>query len=429
MTVQQSGIVIRRYWDIPFPSDAEVTESAALEELDALLTETVRMHLVSDVPLGVFLSGGLDSSSLVAMMRRTNVEGVQTFSIGYDAPESELKMADIVAAHCRTDHNFLHLTPVLFRDRLPDAVWHMDEPVVDAPSIPLYCLAEFARKKVTVALSGEGADEIFGGYPTYSRMLLLDQLNRLPLLRLAGRLQSLLPFGKLRKNLSMLGMPLEARYRTSVVFSIEEVRRLLPDTTAHEDPYGELARIHARCTNRDSLSRMSYVDLQTWMPDDLLLKADRMTMAHGLELRVPFLDHVLVEFAARLPAKLKIRGTTQKYLLKRLVGPMLPPAVVHQSKRGFSMPTKAWFRSSLQGFVRETLLGDSPCLDYFPAKEIERILQSHTHRDRSSQIYALLVFDQWVRTFIRGRSARTAAIGGTLAAWLPSLTTFLFAAA
>jgi len=282
----------------------------------------------------------------------------------------------------------------------------MDEPVADPPAIPLYCLSELASQKVTVALSGEGADEIFGGYPTYSRMLLFDHLNRLPLTGAAGRaFARWAPAGKLRKNGAMLGQPLESRYRTALIFSVEEIGRLRPGELMNDDPYGALDRVHSRCKHLDSLGRMSYIDLNTWMPSDLFLKADRLSMAYSLELRVPFLDHKLVEFAATLPVSLKIRRAVNKYLLKRLMKPFLPSKIIRRAKRGFSIPTKDWFRNGLAGFARERLLSsDSLCSAFFSQKEIAAVFHAHRYRDCGDQIYALLVFDEWHRLFVKSNT-------------------------
>jgi asparagine synthase (glutamine-hydrolysing) len=336
---------------------------------------------------------------------RLGRRNVQTFSVGYDSPESELDYARTVAAHCKTEHHEVLLTASDFRDRLPNVVWHMDEPLADAPSIPLLSLSEFARTKVTVALSGEGADEVFGGYPTYNRMLAIDTVNHLPGMRILGHaFRKLAPPGKLRKNGSMLGRPLKSRYRTATIFSLDEVARLMPYETRLDDPNRSLAQAHEKCRHLDSLARMSYVDFKTWMPSDLLLKADRMTMARGLELRVPFLDHKLVEFAAKLPVNLKIRYATNKYILKRLMEPHLPSCIIRRAKRGFSMPTATWLRNDLAGFARETLLAcDGPTSAFFPRQEITRLLEAHQRRDCGDQIFALLVFDQWFRIFFKDR--------------------------
>ncbi len=407
ITVSRSGAEIRRYWDMPLDGPVPMSEESALEQLGSLIEETVRMHLVSDVPLGAFLSGGVDSSAVVALMSRVGVKRIKTFSIGYDSAESELEYARIVADHCRTDHYPLRLTPADFRDFLPKIVWHMDEPVADAPSIPLYFLAQFARQQVTVALSGEGSDEIFSGYPIYNTMLAMD--TPLPLSRGVGAAAArLLPAGKLRKYADLFGRPLEQRYGgVSRIFPRENIQRLLHGQAA-SDPFGAIRNTYQRCRSVPSLLRMSYVDLTTWLPDDLLVKADRMSMANSLELRVPFLDHRMVEFAARLPLNLKIRRRVNKYLLKRYLGPLLPAGIIHRAKKGFPVPKKAWFRGDLAGFARETLLqSGGAARQFFQKSELEYVLAAHQRRDCSDQIYALLVFNEWHRAFVRPEARRT----------------------
>jgi asparagine synthase (glutamine-hydrolysing) len=399
IVVQPPNHRIKSYWEMPLDGPSPVNERDALEEFGNLIQETLRLHLISDVPLGAFLSGGIDSSSVVALMRRVGVQDIETFSIGYDSTESELGYAKLVADRYHTDHYELRLTPSGFRDILPKIVWHMDEPVADAPSIPLYYLSQFARQRVTVALSGEGSDEIFSGYNIYNIMLAFEKANRIPFARAAGALAE----RRARKYGSMLGQPLESRYGgVSRIFPLHAVSRLLSLRTSAADPHGSLAAAYARCRRLPALLRMSYIDLTTWLPDDLLVKADRMSMANSLELRVPFLDHKVVEFASRLPLDLRIRGKVNKYLLKRFMTPYLPPEIVHREKKGFPVPKKTWFRTDLAGFARETLLAtEGASRQFFPAREIEGILRAHQRRDCSDQIYALLVFDEWYRAFSR----------------------------
>ena len=398
--VGRGSVRVSRYWDAPMEVTSPVVKQSKIEELEALLDEVIRLHLISDVPLGAFLSGGLDSSMVVAMMAKVGAREIKTFSIGYDSPESELDYSRVVARHFHTDHHELHLTPEAFREWLPKMVWHMDEPVGDEASIPLYYLSQFARREVTVALSGEGSDEIFGGYPTYRTMLAYEAANRIPGARIAGTLLSrMLAEGKGKKYASMLGEPLESRYGgVSRVFSRDELPRLLAGFTGQ---HIGAATVHERVQHATPLNRMSYVDLNTWLPDDLLVKADRMSMAASLELRVPFLDHRLVEFASRLPTNLKVRWNTGKYLLKRCADPLLPREIVHRSKKGFPVPARSWLARELSAFARETLLASgSGANRFFARREIESVLATHSHRDRTGQIYALLVFDQWYRTFV-----------------------------
>ena len=401
--VTEHGFHVKRYWDAPLEEDTKTGEAEAIERTGALLEEVVRMHLVADVPLGAFLSGGLDSSCVVGLMAKLGVRDIKTFSIGYDSPESELDYARIVADHFHTDHHELRLTPVAFRDILPKIVWHMDEPVGDTASIPLYYLAQFAREKVTVALSGEGSDEIFAGYPIYNRMLGFESANRIPLAGVAGRvLSAVAGDNKIRKYADMLGRPLEWRYGgVGGLFSPAQARRLL---LLNDQPLDGVAAAYQRCRSLPALGRMSYIDLETWLPDDLLVKADRMTMASSLELRVPFLDHRLVEFAIRLPRRLRLRGGVTKYLLKKWAERLLPRKIVYRPKKGFPVPTKAWFRGDLAGYARETLLAaGSASRRFFSAAEIEHLLEAHRLEDRSEQIYSLLVFDHWLRQFASAR--------------------------
>ena len=400
VTVTEKGFQVKRYWDVPIGSETPMSEAEAIERTGALLEEAVRMHLVSDVPLGVFLSGGLDSSCVVGLMSKLGVADIKTFSIGYDSTESELDYAKIVAEHFHTDHHELHLTSEAFRDVLPKIVWYMDEPVGDPASIPLYYLAQFARQKVTVALSGEGSDEIFAGYPIYNRMLAFESLNRVPMAGLAGWcLSTFAGDTKLRKYANMLGKPLEWRYGgVGGLFSQVQAERL---RLANEPALDGVTDVYSRCRGLAPLSRMSYVDLKTWLPDDLLVKADRMTMANSLELRVPFLDHRIVEFAASLPRELRLRGGVTKYLVKKWAESLLPRKIIYRTKKGFPVPTKSWFRTDLSGYAREILLSsDSPSRQFFSPAEIELLFQAHRREDRSEQIYSLLVFHHWYRQFV-----------------------------
>jgi asparagine synthase (glutamine-hydrolysing) len=417
VTVDASGARILRYWDIPLVAPHDRSESEALEEFKPLLDDIIRRHLVSDVPVGVFLSGGLDSSSIVALMSQLNLNGYKAFSIGYDSRESELEYARVVAEHCGAEYHEIRLTPLEFRDNLTNVAWHMDEPVADAPAVALYCLSKYARREVTVALAGDGADEVFGGYPAYNRMLMLDHINQVPFARLAGRVfETFAPAGKIRKNGAMLGQPLESRYRAAVIFPLEEIAELLPGQNSLEDPYRSFAQTYARSRDLPTLARMSYVDLTTWMPDALLLKTDRMSMAHSLELRVPFLDHKLVEWCATLPANLKIRRGINKYMLKAATKSLLPRRILNRPKQGFPIPIKTWFRGALNDFVRDKLLASNgPCLSFFPRREISRVLDAHSRRDCGDQIYALLMFDEWYSSFFKdpGLHRKSAAVRGT----------------
>ena len=401
ISVTESGVEVKRYWEVPLEQPSNIGEPEALEQAGALLEEALRMHLVADVPLGAFLSGGIDSSCVVGLMAKLGVSDIKTFSIGYDSAESELDYARIVANHFHTDHHELRLTPVAFRDILPRIVWYMDEPVGDTASIPLYFLSEFARRKVTVALSGEGSDELFGGYPIYRRMLGYETVNRLPFIRAAGNvLGKVAGDTKVGKYADMLGRPLEWRYGgVGGLFSGAQAARLYPDGDFQRD---SVATAYEKCAHLPPLSRMSYIDLKTWLPDDLLVKADRMTMAHSLELRVPFLDHHLVEFAARLPRELKVRGNITKYLLKKWAEPLLPREISIAPKKDFRFRPNPGFAAILPASPAKRCWPTAALpRQFFSRTEIEQLLEIHQRENRSEQIYSLLVFEVWHNQFLR----------------------------
>jgi asparagine synthase (glutamine-hydrolysing) len=241
---------------------------------------------------------------------------------------------------------------------------------------------------------------MFGGYPIYRRMLAFDRLNQIPGVCSLGRIVAAIAGDtKIRKYSNMLGQPLEKRYGgVGGLFSQEQAQRMFARMPS---AYDGVAAAYARHACAGSFARMSYIDHTTWLPDDLLVKADRMTMAHSLELRVPFLDHVLVEFAASLPQTLKLRNNTSKYLLKRWAERLLPKTIIYRTKKGFPVPTKTWFRQDLSGFLREVFFAaDGVCRQYFNRRELESLLRSHEMEDRSEQIYSLLVLDSWHRQFV-----------------------------
>lgn len=403
LTVRDGKVEARHYWQLPLEAPRRIGLNEALEEFDSLIGETMRQHLIADVPLGSFLSGGLDSSAVVAFMARQGVEKIKTFSIGYDSPESELPYARRVARHYGTDHHELVLTPGEFQEQLPKILWHMDEPIADEAALPLYHVARLARQSVTVALSGEGSDEVFSGYPIYRIHLALEKLNRVPLAGAAGAaLAAVAGESKLRKYARLLGRPLEERYGgVSTALSSGQVSALLrarADGVLSRQP---LREGYALAAGLPALARMGLIDITTWLPDNLLVKADRMSMANSLELRVPFLDHKVVEFGFALPPELKMSGGVGKFLLKKYVEPMLPREIIYRPKKGFPVPTSSWFAGKLAGWVRETLTSaGGPCDSLFERGAVEEILSRHGRSDQSAQLYSLLVFSLWYRRVV-----------------------------
>jgi len=401
---RDGGVHIRRYWDLPLDAETEAPESAE-RRFRELLEECVDVHLVSDVPLGVFLSGGVDSTVVAGLMART-ADAVRTFSVGYpDAPDSdETAYARLAAERFGTVHHELRLSSSGFWDFLPRMAWALDEPVADAASAPLYFLAKFARRSVTVVLSGEGADEMLAGYGIYRRMLWLERMRRLaPMPRLSPAFIG----GKAARYLRWAAQPLAARYRgVSSVFGDRERDRVLAPAWRGRDDGDVGAEYFARTEGLHPLQRMLYFDVKVWLPDDLLVKADKMTMAASMELRVPFLDHVLMEWAWRLPPGLKLNGGTGKYLLRRAAADLLPPAIATRPKRGFAIPVQQWLREGLAVEARRLLVEEGEHRRFFDLTQVESLLAQHRRggTDANEQLFALVMFALWHRTFIEART-------------------------
>jgi asparagine synthase (glutamine-hydrolysing) len=431
MTVDENGMTIRKYWDLPFVRQADNSQSALrttasreteqgiVEDFRCLLEESVRLRLISEVPLGVFLSGGLDSSSMLALMSKiTGGERIKTFSVGYEASgpaEAEIEAANEfsfareAAAHFGADHHEFQMTARDFRNAIPTMVWHLDEPMADPTCIPLYFISKLARNYITVVLSGEGADETMAGYTLYRKILALDKMRSSvgPLAPVFSALSSL-PLGdRMRGYLRRAGAKIEDHYRGVVKGIPLETRIALTgvdrvrNSNKHLD---EIFEAYFSVAGEVSpLNKMLHVDSKVWLPEDLLLKADKMTMATAVELRVPFLDHKLVEYTAALPDDMKVRDFQGKWILRRVMRTELPPSILHRTKKGFPMPAHAWFRFELRDFVRDTLLAsDSACRRFFSAQGIEEIvnLQEKGRFSGFQEVWSLVVFEFWHKQFI-----------------------------
>jgi len=410
------GVRTTKYWDIDYPDPEPRTPEYLLERFRDLLEESVRLRLLSEVPLGVFLSGGLDSSAILATMSKiAGGDRVKTFSVGYEASGAEEEAAnEFEYARLATDafaceHHEYRLDAKNFAEFVPDLVRYLDEPLADPSCIPLYFISKLAREHITVVLSGEGADEILAGYGIYGRMLALDRIYRGSgaLGRLAPWIARLTPSERLRHYVRMCGQPLETRYRgVSRGFSAEGKLRLVGEDRMEQSErrLQEIFGGYFKTVEKASpLDQMLYVDAKVWLPDDILIKADKMTMANGLELRVPFLDHKLVEFAATLPNASKIHGKGGKTLLRSAMRGVLPDAIIDRPKKGFPIPIRSWLRTSLRQFTRDQLLArDSACSRYVDRAETARLVQEHEQGrvDRSQEIWTLLVFEFWRRHFI-----------------------------
>jgi len=412
LVAERGEVAITPYWDLVFSTPAEGNWRDWIERFEAKAREAVRMRLMSEVPLGAFLSGGIDSSLVVAFMSGMNDRPVETFSVGYkDKPHiNEFPYARQVAERYRCKHRELELEPAEFGEFIPRMVWHLDEPVADAACLPLFVLSQLTREHVTVILSGEGADEMLAGYILFQKMLFIERLRRVPglggALALAGRF---VPDGKLHRYLAQAGKPLERRYRgVSTAFTDEQLRALRPSHRAREGLVESFAQsVFDRVSGQHPLNRMLYFDARVYLPGDLLIKADKMTMAWSLELRVPFLDHELLELAAGMPVEAKLEGRTTKRIVREIASSLLPRDVLERPKRGFPVPIEEWFAEQLDSFARGSLLSrESAVRDLVDTKEVERILDRHRDRkeDCSDRIWTLLVLEYWKRLFIDSRT-------------------------
>ena len=408
------------YWDIAYPAVEENgagrSEESYCDELHALLKDVVKQHLISDVPLGVFLSGGVDSSALVALMSEVSDQPIQTFSIGFEERSySELDVAKVVAQKFDTVHHELVVTPQAL-ELVPKLVGHFDEPFADSSAIPVYYVAKLAREHVTVALSGEGGDEVFAGYETYAAYKFAELYKRLPRFLATSIIPSLihrLPVSQQKVSFDYkakrfvggaLLPPAEGHYWWKVIFSEDAKRALCAyEAEALEDPQLLFQQAYNQCPAPEVLTKLQHIDAKIYLPDDILVKADRMSMATSLEARVPFLDHRVVEFAAALPTNLKMRGFSKKYILKRTMARHLPDLVLKGKKRGFNVPIPVWLRGELRDMVHDVLhprrLKET---GFFNAPVVSQLIHDHDvgQADYSRNIWGLMLFMLWHEQYI-----------------------------
>ncbi len=402
----------RRYWDLAFPemgSQASVRPEEAAERVRELLTAAVRKRLLADVPLGILLSGGVDSSAVAALAVRLQGGPVRTFTVGFegDAYFDERPHAALVARHLGTQHFDAVVKPEA-AELLDTLLHHHDEPFGDSSALPTYLVAREARRQVTVALNGDGGDETFAGYDRFWAMLLAERLPR-PLLGTARQLSRLLPRGgarhgflhRLSRFARKATLPrLERILAWSSFFDLETLERL--DAGGAFAPaqilasYGSAWETHPRSS---MLSRILYLNARTYLLDDLLPKMDRMTMAHGLEARSPFLDRSLMEYVATLPDGLKRRGAQGKLVLKQAVAELLPKSILTRRKQGFGVPLGEWFRTRLRPLVEDNLLGAPRLARWLRIEPVRALLAEHRrgHADHGHQLWTLLTLELWLR--------------------------------
>lgn len=423
MKLSPEGMRIDSYWRPPTAVAPGVSADEWARRVRDRLEESVRRQMVADVPIGAFLSGGIDSSAVLAFMARHSAEPVKTYSIGFDGGAAErfyneLDYARQVAQLFRTDHHEILVRPDVVH-LLPKLLWHMDEPVADSAFVTTYLVAEFARRDVKVILSGVGGDELFGGYRRYLGEHYMRYLNWLPAAakrgaaRLADRLPSdrhsrWLNYARLARNfLSAAELPFAERYRAYVgVFAADEADEMMNGKPARR--FDAIAAAFDAAGGEDALARMFAVDAYTQLPDDLLMLTDKMTMATSLECRVPLLDHELVELAAQVPASIKVGGGELKALMKRALADVLPREILYRTKRGFGAPMGAWLKGALSEMLAGALSRESVqargLLHHAP---IARLIEDHRANrvDGTDKLLALLNLEIWCRVYLDRRSS------------------------
>lgn len=419
LIVKKGKVEKKQYWDLHFrPNGKKHNFNEAKEELLSLLKETVRLHMISDVPVGFLLSGGVDSTAMLSLSLDQTNKDLSTFTIGFDGENfaDERPYARLAAERFGTKHYDMTIKAQDFMDFLPKYVWHMEEPVCEPPAIALYYVSQLASSHVKVLISGEGGDEAFAGYQNYRNLVWLERLKHLmgplngTLGHLLKRLRGLTGQGRLDKYVPLLSVPFEQYYysRTSNPFTFFNSRFREFYSTDFTELVDKARSIEptVQCLNvadsTDCLAKMLYTDTKTWLPDDLLIKADKITMANSVELRVPLLDHKVLEFAANLASRYKMHGVTTKYILKEAFEGYVPREIIKRRKTGFPVPYETWFRRDLRNFIEDVLLDQRANeRGYFNRNEIEKMLSVNLSQGNfPKEVFSLLVLELWHREFI-----------------------------
>ena len=415
---QDDRLQVHSYWSPDFASERPVSLPEAAEELRRLLDSAVALRLQSEVPLGAFLSGGVDSSLVVALAQRHLTDRLQTFSIGFPVAEyDETRYARLVAQHIGTEHHEFQVTPNGV-EILPRLAWHYDEPFADSSAIPTWYVSQLTRQHVTVALSGDGGDELFAGYPRYKAVALAATLDRTwPLRSVFGhrvwqrlpapkRVKS--PLRRFKRFCEVLRTPPLRRYLDWIgIFREGQRAALYTDEFVHQlpdaDPLLFLESEFARVRNRDPVTAFSLMDLVTYLPCDLMTKVDIASIAHSLECRQPFLDYRVVEFAAGLPVRWKYRYGRGKRILRAAFGDLLPRAIWTRGKMGFGVPLEYWFRHELKPLTHDVLLGaTAQARGYFRREAVQELVAEHEsgRGNHSYRLWALLVLELWMQRWL-----------------------------
>ncbi len=423
LTYEDRSIKLKQYWDLKIKRQREMPAEELRENLYALLKETVRKHLISDVPLGVFLSGGMDSSSIVGLMAESGVKSIKTFSIGYEKEDdsfNELKYSRLAADYFKTDHHEFIVRPKA-AEILSKLVWHLDEPFADSSAVPTFIVSEMAKQDVSAALSGIGGDEAYGGYPRYIGADMSQYYERLPLMIRRGIANFVRRFPETTKSRDLINWARRfvdgallsdfERYIYWISFlEKEDAEKIYTDSVFDQLKGHDARSIHKNyfdnTFSRDYLDKIFYLDVKSYLADDLLVMADRMSMANSLELRVPYCDHKLLEFAASIPVKSKIGGYRLKRLFKDAMAHTLPPEIIGRKKQGFMIPVGRWLKDELKDMTMDLLSeANVKRRGYFNYEYIRQILQEHygDRRNHCDKIWSLLTFELWCRIYMDKR--------------------------
>lgn len=420
MIYEKGNIRIEKYWRLDFSKKIKLSENEYCGRILDLLEEATRIRMISDVPLGAFLSGGIDSSAVVYMMSKLNSRRVKTFSIGFEEQEySELKFAKKIADRFGTEHKEYIVKPNAI-EILPKLVWHYNEPYADSSALPSYYVAKMTRQDVTVALNGDGGDEDFGGYERFMAARFAEYLKIVPgnLLRsIADRLPESLGLKdfrtRLKRFLLMASRPYRERhYNWVTIFRDSDKRNLFSEEfnreTTGRNSFAYLDKAFNECTSKDIVDLVTSTDIKTNLLDDLLVKMDIATMANSLEGRSPFLDHKVMEFAASMPSNMKIKRTRLKHILKKALKNKLPDEILRRGKMGFGVPLDSWFRGELKAYSYGILLSDK-CIKrgYFKREALKNVLDEHCagNINNGAKIWSLLFLELWHRMFVDGDAA------------------------
>jgi asparagine synthase (glutamine-hydrolysing) len=416
LAVNGGNVAVNRYWEIPPNCDCGpvLSERQYIDQLRELFEDAVRIRLGSDVPLGAFLSGGVDSAAVVAIMVRLMDQPVRTFAIGFsdDTSFNELEYARLVANTYGTDHHEFVVKPDAI-ELLPKIVWHYDQPFADSSAVPTYLVAQLTREHVKVALTGDGGDELFAGYERFAAARMAENYRRTPhlLQNTVKQCLDIMPEAttyrsfvrRARRFVDSAALPLPERYLHWVGIFPPSLTNELLTAEGGADPVSHFQAYFDPACDSDLIGQLLSVNMKTYLTGDLLVKTDRMTMANSLEARCPFLDHQLLEYACGIPSDLKLNGMTTKYILKRAMRDIVPPEIIRRKKHGFGVPIGQWFRTSLKDYVRDLLLSPNAVRrGYFREEVLRGLLDEHQtgKRDHGHRLWALLTFEVWHRVFI-----------------------------